>query len=82
MLIGNLAPQVDLPLQKIVTRELDLLGTCASAGEYPECLELVASGHIDLEAFISARAPLEDGAAWFERLARDDGHLLKVILTP
>lgn len=81
-LIGNLAPTVDLPLQQVVTRELTLLGSCASSGEYPECLELMASGAIDVDPLISAVAPLHDGADWFHRLYRRDGALMKVLLRP
>ena len=33
-LVGNLAAEVPFPLQAVVTRELTLFGTCASAGEY------------------------------------------------
>jgi L-iditol 2-dehydrogenase len=53
-LIGNLSPTVDMPLQAIVTRELTLIGSCASAGEYPACLDLIASGNINVTEFISA----------------------------
>jgi L-iditol 2-dehydrogenase len=48
-LVGNLKPQVDLPLQLAVTRQLSLIGSCASAGEYPECLELIAAGKIKVD---------------------------------
>src|ERR1700679_2138420 len=34
-LIGNITPQVNLPLQKIVSRQIRLQGSCASSGEYP-----------------------------------------------
>jgi L-iditol 2-dehydrogenase len=81
-LVGNLKPQVDLPLQSVVTRELSLIGTCASAGEYPECLGLIASGQINVTGFISATAPLEDGAQWFERLYAGEKGLMKVLLRP
>jgi L-iditol 2-dehydrogenase len=81
-LVGNLKPQVDLPLQAIVTRELTLIGTCASAGEYPECLDLIASGRINVTGFISATAPLEKGAQWFERLYAGEKGLMKVLLKP
>ncbi|GMV91492.1 MAG: alcohol dehydrogenase [Candidatus Hydrogenedentota bacterium] len=81
-LIGNLAPTVDLPLQQVVTRELTLLGSCASSGEYPECLALMASGAIDVDPLISAVAPLHEGAEWFHRLYRRDGALMKVLLRP
>ena len=43
-LIGNLARDVSLPLQSVVTRQVRLQGSCASSGEYPECLALIASG--------------------------------------
>jgi L-iditol 2-dehydrogenase len=43
-LIGNLAPKVEIPLQTVVTRQLRLLGSCASAGEYPESIALMRSG--------------------------------------
>lgn len=81
-LVGNLQPNVALPLQDVVTRELSLLGTCASSGEYPECIELMASGAIDVRPLISATAPLEEGASWFERLHKGSSGLMKVILQP
>ncbi len=81
-LVGNLKPHVDLPLQAVVTRELTLIGTCASAGEYPECLELIASGKINVTEFISATPPLEEGAQWFERLYAGEKGLMKVLLKP
>lgn len=81
-LIGNLAPKVEIPLQTVVTRQLRLLGSCASAGEYPECIELMQSGAVKVESLISAIAPLSEGPAWFERLYARTGGLMKVILQP
>ena len=81
-LVGNLTPQVDLPLQAAVTRELTLYGSCASSGEYPACLDMIARGTIDVDALISNAAPLSDGQAWFDRLHQGDRRLLKVILQP
>jgi L-iditol 2-dehydrogenase len=81
-LIGNLKPQVELPLQAVVTRELTLIGTCASAGEYPACLDLIASGKVNVTDFISATPPLEEGAKWFERLYAGEKGLMKVLLKP
>ncbi len=81
-LVGNLKPQVDLPLQTVVTRELTLIGTCASAGEYPECLELIAGGKINVTDLISATAPLEEGGRWFDRLYAGEKGLMKVLLKP
>ena len=81
-LVGNLAPSADFPLQAVVTRELTLHGCCASCGEYPACLDMIASGAIDVDALISAIAPLADGPAWFQRLYNGGEGLLKVILEP
>lgn len=81
-LVGNLKPSVELPLQLVVTRQLSLNGSCASAGEYPECLDLIASGKVDVDSFISAVAPLEEGASWFNRLYAKEKGLMKVILKP
>ncbi len=81
-LVGNLQPQVELPLQAVVTREITLIGTCASAGEYPECLALIASGKINVTAFISATPPLAEGAQWFARLHAGEPGLMKVLLKP
>ena len=81
-LVGNVAPQVELPLQVVVTRELSLFGSCASAGEYPACLDMMARGLITATPLLSAVAPLEEGASWFNRLYAKERGLLKVVLTP
>jgi L-iditol 2-dehydrogenase len=81
-LVGNIAPEVTLPLQKVVTRQLRLQGSCASCGEYPEAIELIANGKIQVEPLITAVASLEEGPRWFERLHAREPNLMKVILTP
>ena len=81
-LVGNLAPEVSLPLQIVVTRQLRLQGSCASAGEYRQAIELMASKKIDVAPMLSAIAPLADGPGWFERLYAREANLMKVVLTP
>jgi L-iditol 2-dehydrogenase len=81
-LVGNLSPKVELPLQAVVTRQIRMQGSCASSGEYPACIELLASGAIDVRPLISATAPLEEGQAWFERLYGHDPKLMKVMIHP
>jgi len=82
VLVGNVSPEVTLPLQKVVTRQIRLQGSCASAGEYPRAIELMSSEAIRVKPLISAIAPLEDGPRWFERLYAREPNLMKVILTP
>ena len=81
-LVGNVSPKVELPLQIAVTRELTLYGSCASAGEYPACLDMMARGSIQATPLLSAVAPLAEGASWFDRLYRKEPGLLKVVLAP
>jgi len=82
VLVGNLASEVQFPLQSVVTREISLFGTCASAGEYPKCIELMASGVIKVDPLISAKDSLDEGPRWFERLYQREPGLMKVILQP
>jgi L-iditol 2-dehydrogenase len=73
---------VELPLQEVVTRQIRLQGSCASAGEYPKCIELLTSGEIRVDDLITARATLEEAAGWFGRLYRREPNLMKVIVEP
>jgi L-iditol 2-dehydrogenase len=82
VLIGNVTPRVEVDLQAIVTRELSVLGTCGSCGEYPESLQLLARGAVRVDELVTAVAPLEEGPAWFERLYAREPGLMKVILRP
>ena len=82
ILIGNFSPGVNLPLQKVVSRQLSLLGSCASCGEYPACLDMIARGIVSVDPMISVTAPLSEGAQWFRRLYDREPGLLKVILIP
>ena len=82
VLVGNIAPEVMLPLQKVVTRQIRLQGSCASAGEYPRAMELLGSGAIQVKNLITAIAPLAEGPLWFERLHAREANLMKVILRP
>jgi L-iditol 2-dehydrogenase len=82
VLVGNISPEVPLPLQIVVSRELTLLGSCASAGEYPRAIELVAKGQIRVAPLISGLAPLADGPQWFDRLYAREPGLMKVVLQP
>ncbi len=81
-LVGNITPKVEIPLQAVVTRQLQLLGSCASCGEYPACLKLLAEGKISVDKIISATAPLDEGASWFDRLYNHEKGLMKVVLQP
>ena len=81
-LVGNISPQIMLPLQKVVSRQIRLQGSCASAGEYQQAIDLITSGAIKVDPLITAVAPLSDGPEWFERLHAREPNLMKIVLDP
>jgi L-iditol 2-dehydrogenase len=82
VLVGNISKTIDFPLQKVVTRELKVLGSCAIRGEYETVLTLLETGKITVDDQISAVVPLSEGALWFEKLYKKQDDLNKVILVP
>lgn len=81
-LIGNVTPTVSFALQDVVTREIDVLGSCASSNDYPACLELMQRGAIQVRPVLSASVPLERGPEMFDRLYAREPGLTKVVLQP
>src|ERR1700761_857628 len=81
-LIGNISPRATIPLQVVVSRQIRLQGSCASAGEYPQAMEMLAAGKIKVGPLITAVAPLSDGPRWFARLHAGEPNLMKVVLDP
>lgn len=82
VLVGNLSPQIQFPLQQVVTRQITVQGSCAINGEYELVLDLLAARKVDVKPLISTVAPLSEGAGWFKRLYNKEPGLNKVILVP
>jgi len=82
ILVGNLTPVIEFPLQKIVTSEIKIKGSCAICGEYETVLDMIASGKLRVDDMISAVAPLSEGGEWFKKLYHKDGNYNKIILVP
>jgi L-iditol 2-dehydrogenase len=80
--VGNLEKAAEFNLQELVARELTFTGSYASSGEFRDCIDLVASGKINVEPLISDVLPLEDGPGAFERLLKAEENLLKIVLEP
>jgi L-iditol 2-dehydrogenase len=81
-LVGNLSARVEIPLQTVVTQQIRLQGSCAICGEYPAVLDLIARKMVNVDAILSAEAPLSEGADWFRRLYEKEPGLIKVVLKP
>jgi L-iditol 2-dehydrogenase len=81
-LVGNVSPTIELPLQSVVTREISLRGTCGCNGEYPQCIDLMNRGVINVAPLITAKISLSDSPKWFERLHAGDPDQMKVVVLP
>ena len=81
-LVGNISPTIQLPLQSVVTREIRLQGTCGCNGEYPQCIELMRTGAINVAPLITAQITLSEGPEWFQRLHAGDPEQMKVVVRP
>ncbi len=79
VLIGNISPSVEFPLQKVVTQEIAFRGSCAINGEYPNVLDLISKEAINVDRMISVVAPLSEGAVYFDKLYKKEPGLFKVI---
>lgn len=82
VLVGNVTPAVPIPLQEVVTKQLTLYGSCASSGEYPQCLDRIADGSVDVDALISKAVPLSEGNEWIHRVYNREPGLSKIVLLP
>ena len=79
ILIGNVAPTIRFPLQYVVVHQISLFGSCASAGEYPACLELISKGLVNVNSMISKIVPLSEGNEWMQKLYRREDGLSKIV---
>ena len=80
--IGNLEQKAEFDLQQLVAKEHTFTGSYASSGEFRDCIELVASGKINVEPLISDVLPLKEGPDAFDRLLKAEENLLKIVLEP
>ena len=80
-LVGNAAPSGQINFQKIVLKELQVIGTYACANEYDLALALLGSGKVEYDDVLSVEAPLEDAKKWLDTLVEGKSDIVKVVLT-
>jgi L-iditol 2-dehydrogenase len=82
VILGNLTPNIELPIQKVVIRQLKLIGAYCFSHEAETSLELLAEGKVKVDDLISVSAPLEEGQRMFQRLRAGEKGLRKIVLVP
>ena len=80
--IGIPLEDAQVPMQKIVLDELEIVGVRAAAGEMPEAIALVAAGKIRLGELITHRFALREYAEALRTFTERVDGALKVIVHP
>ncbi|MGB3560175.1 MAG: zinc-binding dehydrogenase, partial [Geitlerinemataceae cyanobacterium] len=76
VLKSTYAGDLTLDISSLVVDEITIVGS--RCGPFPEALQLLAAGQVDVQPLIQARYPLSEGLAGFDR-ARQKG-AMKVLL--
>ncbi len=80
--IGNISKEATIPIQKLVTSQIRLQGSCSIREEFPAALALLNSDRIPVDLIISESGTLADAPHLFERLVNGDPDLIRVVLHP
>jgi len=80
VLLGNLSKTVEMPMQQVVVRELNIKGSNLCTTEYNDSISLLETGNIRVDDMISHTCALEDGPAMFDRLHTSPAGMKKVVM--
>ena len=81
LLIGNLAKQVDLPLQTLVSNEISLIGTYGfDLKAFEEAVEILPGIESELATFIEGHCTLEETPEVMTALAKGERQALKIVI--
>ena len=81
VLLGSLpGGSFPAPVNPVMAKELDLVGSFRFDAEFAEAVGLIAGGRIDVMALVTGRRPLAEAPEAF-RLALDRSRSVKVLLT-
>jgi len=80
--VGNSEKMINLNMQEIVTKELNIIGTYGCTHiEFGNSIKFLVEKDLDLNSMISKVVPLNEGPEMFKKLAEGKSNLIKVILT-
>lgn len=81
--VGNPAGPIPIDINRIVLREVRLIGSVScTRAEFTETIDLIASGMIDVEKYVTDVMPLDQLQHAFERLTSRTDPVLKIVIKP
>ncbi len=78
-LVGWPKADVSLPTAMFTKKELDVVGSRNSRGDFAESIELVATGRIDVTAMITRTVPFKDAPDAVQEIAARPEKFMKVV---
>lgn len=79
--IGNNSPMINMNMQQVVTRELEIQGSFLyGLEEFKQVVSFINEKKIDVNALISKEISMEEVPLYFEKLAHSPGDLIKVVM--
>lgn len=78
-LVGWAKGAVAFNQPRVIRKELNLFGSRNSLGAFPECIELINSGKVDVMPLITLRHSMEEVMRGFDDIRREPEKYLKVI---
>jgi threonine dehydrogenase-like Zn-dependent dehydrogenase len=80
VIIGHAKDPVPLPMHMVLRKEVDLLGSRNSCRAFPEVIDLVRRGSVDLTAVVSHRLPFRDAVEAFHLWHARTEPVTKIVL--
>ncbi|KAF7993931.1 hypothetical protein HCN44_011200 [Aphidius gifuensis] len=80
VLVGMGAPEVKIPLINALIREVDIRGVFRYANDYPDALDLVASGKVNVKPLITHNFKIQNTVDAFEMAKSTTNGAIKVMI--
>jgi L-gulonate 5-dehydrogenase len=80
VIIGHAKEPVPLPMHMLLRKEIDLLGSRNSCRAFPDAIDLVRRGVVDLTAAVSHRLPFNEAIAAFHLWQAHPESVTKIVL--
>ncbi len=76
---GHPKSDVELPTGLFIKKELDVRGSRTSAGEFPEAIQLIDTGKVNVESIVSATVDFTELPAYLTHMAENPQQYVKVV---
>ncbi len=76
---GHPKSDVEMPTGLFIKKELDVRGSRTSVREFPEAIQLINSGKVDVQSIVSASVDFEELPEYLTNMAENPQKYIKVV---